>query len=128
MSRTQQEVVDTVAKHLREQGERSMAEDGDGDPMCAYRGEAGRMCAIGCLISDGRYRPQWEGIGVNHSMANVVYGREAGANERRLLRALQNLHDFAPPADFRGWVNDNLRTLCNRFRLVYPEPAKKAEA
>ncbi len=121
MSRTQQEVVDVAAKHLREQGERSMCSAGGA--VCAYRGLEGRMCAIGCLIPDDRYKPGWEGSAVDYSIAWAAYGRDPGeAGDCLLLERLQYLHDNAPAVDFCGWVNDSIRSLCINFDLVYPEP------
>jgi len=48
---TLQETFDKVARHLLTQ--QAKAEQPDGN--CAYRGEHGRKCAVGCLISDEEY-------------------------------------------------------------------------
>lgn len=123
MSRTQQEVVDTVAKHLREQGGRSGLER-DGEFVCAYRGDGGRKCSIGCLLSDKEFRPVWEGLGVTHEMAILIYRRTPSTDERLILERLQLIHDKAPPQDeWQGWINPRLRALCTEFDLVYPEPS-----
>lgn len=47
-----QEVFDYVASHLLTQNDRSLLPDGNG---CAYRGDNGRTCAVGCLIADDEY-------------------------------------------------------------------------
>lgn len=53
-----QEIFNTVATHLLTQNARSMGTapqmEGRG---CLYRGENGRMCAVGCLIKDEFYDP-----------------------------------------------------------------------
>lgn len=47
----QQEIYSLVRSHLLKQNERSICH-GDG---CAYRGDGGGKCAIGCLIKDSNY-------------------------------------------------------------------------
>lgn len=47
-----QEVFDYIVAHMFTQNERSLLPDGSG---CAYRGSDGRMCAVGCLITDDEY-------------------------------------------------------------------------
>ena len=54
-----QAVFDKVVKHLLTQKRRSESKRG-----CAYRGEDGAMCAVGCLISDKAYDPEIEGHSV----------------------------------------------------------------
>ena len=46
-----QELFDKIATHLLTQGARSENSLG----KCLYRGEFGRKCAVGCLISDEEY-------------------------------------------------------------------------
>lgn len=48
-----QEVFDYVATHMFTQNERSLLPNGS--VCCAYRGSNGRMCAVGCLITDDEY-------------------------------------------------------------------------
>ena len=47
-----QEVFDYVAAHMLTQNARSLLPDGSGR---AYRGQDGRMCAVGCLMSGDEY-------------------------------------------------------------------------
>lgn len=50
--KTKLEVVDYVTEHMRQQGfKRSMGKNSG----CAYRGDDGRVCGIGALISDEEY-------------------------------------------------------------------------
>ncbi len=60
-----QEVFDMVARHLIGQGKRSMGVvPGMGGRTCAYRGENGTKCAVGCLIPDEAYDPSIENRGI----------------------------------------------------------------
>jgi hypothetical protein len=107
----QQEIFDKVAVHLFEQGKQANKDDG----TCAYRGEAGTMCAVGCLIPDAMYVPsmddaeEWEdGVGTSVQMIwnnfpdLVEY---LGEGNLGLLNALQNVHDAFSP-----WLStENMR-------------------
>lgn len=53
---TMQEEFDAVVAHLYKQGKKAMSGKG-----CAYRGENGTMCAVGCRIPDEMYDPKMEG-------------------------------------------------------------------
>ena len=98
-----QEIFDTVVKHLAVQQQRSMAkviiDDGtpDGNTKmytCAYRGDFGMSCAVGCLIKDEDYSPAMEARRVD---ALDVMGLLPGylMPHIALLEALQLAHDSA---------------------------------
>ena len=61
---TKQEAFDQMVAHLRQQKAfsfRTIDEDEDGPYyQCAYRGEGGVACAVGCLIPDELYSPAFE--------------------------------------------------------------------
>lgn len=86
-----QEIFDRVARHLRDQGAKSQHTD----ERCAYRGENGLKCAVGCLIEDDDLARQMDGLynadvyDVYHAglLPEVLYPHIA------LLRALQDVHD-----------------------------------
>ena len=50
---TDQEAFDKMVRHLQSQNWKQ-ATEGEFGP-CVYRGDNGRMCAIGCLIPDNEY-------------------------------------------------------------------------
>ena len=52
-----QKMFDQMLTHLRNQGTKAYLKKG----TCAYRGEHGHKCAIGCLITDAGYLPEVEG-------------------------------------------------------------------
>jgi hypothetical protein len=84
----QQEIFETVARHLFSQGERALDPAG----QCAYRGKKGMKCAVGCLISDADYSESMEGYNVN----DLVDGALLPSNlvpHAYMLNRLQRLHD-----------------------------------
>ena len=81
---TAQEVFDQVAAHLLAQGAKSLREN-----ACAMRGQGGRKCAAGCLVSDGEYSRDLE---ITAWDALCSRGRVPTAH-RELIISLQEVHD-----------------------------------
>lgn len=113
-----QELFTKIATHLLQQNEKSRLADG----ICAYRGENGTMCAIGCIISDEHYTIKLEGTSVvDHEGAWKAVKRSNPAienldlhdrhNVHVMLSNLQNIHDLQPIEDWRKhllWIaNEN---------------------
>jgi hypothetical protein len=99
-----QEIFDKSVAHLRKQGVQSINQslsDSEGMPFCAYRGDNGRMCAIGCLIPDSQYEKRYEG-----KTASWVAEEEQVTAITRIqgnnLNELQRIHDQNSPDD---WEN-----------------------
>ena len=97
MTYTKQEAFDTVAKHLFEQGERSMR---GLRKTCAYRSGTGLKCAIGALIPDEMYNPKMDqpnGMDVDELTAAFPQVTELfdsfGVPYENMLRDLQDIHD-----------------------------------
>lgn len=94
---TNQETFDTVARHLLTQAEKAIR-TGTLDE-CAYRGDRGLRCAVGCLLPDDLYDPSMEG-------QSCFKGSDVGAIMQRLgydpglLELLQAIHDSRSVA---GW-------------------------
>lgn len=89
--KTEQETFDHVVAHIRAQGyERSMLPSGY---ACAYRGAAGRKCAVGCLIDDSHFSPSLEGHSVGASTVLAAVAQSGWNADMLLLRALQYAHD-----------------------------------
>lgn len=109
---TLQETFDKVARHLLTQ--QAKAEQPDGN--CAYRGEHGRKCAVGCLISDEEYDPKMEGSSVpcekeyaypsagtsilQRWMESHGYGTPVGL----FLVGMQKIHDAKDPPSWRYYL------------------------
>lgn len=91
----EQEVFDTVVRHLAKQGAKSAVmkkgETGTSYERCMYRGPDGLKCAAGALINDDEYDPSMEG---------VVFGSMSKRPARlapfeHLINRLQVAHDAA---------------------------------
>lgn len=66
---TNEEISKKIRDHLTQQRAQSLrgnAYDGE----CAYRGEEGRMCAVGVLLADEDYSPDMEGCGISECGAD----------------------------------------------------------
>jgi hypothetical protein len=100
-----QRILDTVAAHLLKQGKKSTMDHPHLSSQCAYRGEEGTKCAIGCLISDEYYTPSIEGRGVGSPDISVALDKSLGeigvyGGAADVLHRLQVLHDFTDPEDW----------------------------
>lgn len=91
---TDQELFDTVTRHLLTQNATAM----EGDGQCKYRTEDGKKCAIGCLIPDDRYDHLLEGRGVGSRRINDAAG--ISDDQVTLARRLQSVHDIYFPPDW----------------------------
>jgi hypothetical protein len=109
------------ATHLLKQGKTSSISNLDG--ICAYRGEDGAMCAIGCLIDDSAYDFVIEGKSVDMPEVEMAL-RASGINfddednlTFTLLHDLQYLHDETDP---KFWL-DELHLLSDRYQFKMVE-------
>lgn len=102
---TQQEIFDKVMRHLLTQGERSVDREGH----CAYRGDNGKKCAIGCLISDDAYNPDIEGRGISslevkaalrYSGYDYLASLSRTDTKAELLSSLRRMHDLILPREW----------------------------
>lgn len=114
MTMTRQQIFDTVVAHLRQQGRRS-----ERNGACAYRGEDGAMCAVGCLIPDKLYDPAMEGAEIYFSPKSHIVDQvlmSAGLYRfKPFLAALQRVHDnFGPNL----WESE-LEALAKQYDLIY---------
>jgi hypothetical protein len=85
-----QEVFDIVVNHLFTQGRPAY----DGDQGCMYRAPDGLRCAVGVLIPDDLYVPEFE----TNSSDKVIHdlfksGLADWREHEKLLFALQDAHD-----------------------------------
>ena len=90
---TNQELYTKVRNHLLKQNAKAML---DG---CAYRGEGGFKCAIGCLIPDSLYKESFEDNNVTHP--SVVLAAGLYPENLDLARDLQFVHDLYPPIEWQ---------------------------
>lgn len=112
-----QQVFDTVARHLLEQGCRATRHDKEGS-ICLYRNDFGMKCAVGCLIPDELYASCLEYLGPRTLFIRGCdknrpeYGFITGIREQfsetllnndliSLLSELQAIHDQAETIEWR---------------------------
>ena len=121
--KTPQEIFDTTLFHLRNQGVAAMSiysGYGDLDEIdqlrCAYRGEGGTMCAVGCHIPDRLYSPTLEGMRVE----DLPMLRDLGLSDSKdLLTELQHLHDGTlERKGLQAW-EEGMKKLATLYGLVY---------
>jgi len=105
--KTKQEVFMQVATHLLKQNAQSIKVRGDGSSSnhCAYRGNDGLQCAVGCLIPDQFYTPGLEGHDVHDNAVREAL-LDSGIDMHDddiadLLSSLQQMHDNYAPTDWR---------------------------
>lgn len=121
---TEQTVFDRVCEHLIAQGRPAAGER----HSCAYRGNDGSACAVGCLIPDDRYDEGMEGAGVGYTVLRRV---PELTPVRHLLAELQRVHDSTAlwngKSAFTGHLGFDvpllkgaLRDVAERRRLVPP--------
>ncbi|WP_323016438.1 hypothetical protein [Castellaniella sp.] len=120
-----QEIFNRVLTHLRKQGRVSMKFTPGHGITCAYRGYAGSMCAVGCLISDEAYDPDFEGESVNGERVEAALKASIGrVTERQfdLLLRLQTAHDDYIAKGMGEWEKQ-MQQIANQFNLKYAPPA-----
>lgn len=120
-----QEIFNKVVLHLSGMKKQSLRTGG----VCAYRGEGGSMCAVGCLISDEAYasRQNMEGFTASSLAARGAVsesiGRALERNDTELLTYLQSVHDRQNNWDGSGLNQDGwerLRVIADKFGLTVP--------
>lgn len=85
---TAQEVFDYVCTHLRKQNQKSRIQLPDGKFICAYRGDNGHKCAVGCVITDEQYMSVMESSNMLMFLWIPIIQSHKG-----LLQELQTAHD-----------------------------------
>jgi len=108
-----QEVFNKIVKHLRKQKRASRCKDGG-----LYFSPNGDKCSTGCLMEDGEYRDQYEGLDMNEMIAIAV----PSLHDRlfphvELLCEIQEVHDNHDPCEWE----DDLASVANEFDLLMPK-------
>ena len=103
---TKQEMFDKAVRHLLTQRSRSLDKENE---FYAYRGEEGKMCAIGIFIPNELYNEDLE-----HKQCHDIWGL-LGLNIEllKLAENLQFCHDRMSPGDWH-W---KLREIAKNFSL-----------
>lgn len=112
-----QEIFETVSRHLFKQGKRSVSGSGS---CCLYRGPNGTSCAVGCLIPDDQYNPGMEYISVDRLIENFVDTTPVLKSLKRnvgLLAELQSAHDSELSWRSSEHMRDRLKVVGRLFKL-----------
>lgn len=132
MALSNQKIFDKVARHLLNQGRRSVNSGGS----CMYRGVDNTMCAVGCLIPDRLYSKELENRPArNHSViavlekarvltpkqaADTINSSERTPSKAYLLDRLQEVHDLSTGDTDQAWreyMQKRLAALADAYGL-----------
>lgn len=106
---TDQTAFDLMVQHCFDQGFRAEAQDG----TCQYRMDNGARCAVGCLIPDDAYTPQFEGqsAGQIHMFVHTI-----AELDTEMLEEMQQTHDFLLPLATtpRALAAERMKTFLSR--------------
>lgn len=93
-----QTAFDKMIQHCFDQGTQSRRARGPGSALtiCAYRGEGGRSCAVGCLIPDSEYCVDFEGKPIGGIAVDVPSLARLSLG---MLVEVQTLHDCFLPSN-----------------------------
>lgn len=97
---TRQELFDKVVKGLAAQGFVTAYSD----VGCSYRDDSGRKCAIGQLIPDEKYLPEFEGVGISQ-LGPVVDGLSGVFVPEKTKRLAEILREVGIPLKTREDVD-----------------------
>lgn len=119
---TIRQVFAKVREHLLAQNKQSFGNSPRNAGVCAYRGQDGLSCAVGCLIADEHYDDSFEGYVLHVTDEASPFQRLAVRRLRRalsrsgvpvsapkvmdLLVDLQNLHDQHDPCIWPALLRD----------------------
>ena len=119
---TMQEIFNRVCEHAVTQNAKSENYDCDSPVYgCAYRGDDGRKCFLGVLITDEAYDPDLEGKTVASCSVRRALessGIQSTGEPRKwyFLSQLQDVHDDHEPHE---WPRE-LRNLGDKYNLAIP--------
>lgn len=134
--KTEQEIFDEVLSKLRKQGKPSMR-----GFACLYRGPESMKCAVGHLIPDTHYLPEFDASSFEEAQTDVGYLSAFNAKFREALRAggvdcgearglliaLQTAHDGWAIKGIEYWEN-LMEGVAKRWNLSYTQPKERNHA
>ena len=91
---TNEEAFQISAKHLLKQGRRAIVKGN-----CVYHAPHGAKCAIGVLIPDDEYRPEFENMWVGNICEKIP---AIVPLDVRMLERIQLIHDESSPYEWRS--------------------------
>lgn len=128
---TKQQIFDKVAAHLLQQNAQSVS-----GAQCMYRSPNGLMCAVGCLIDNEHYNPEFESLACTAMpvidalrKSNIISDKDfkdriEPKSTINMLRTIQNMHDSNDPIH---WPN-RLEAIALHYELEPYEGVKDADS
>lgn len=116
MTTLEQSIFDKVVIHLRKQNAKSLDLITN---ACAFRGENGKKCAIGCLISDEEYTSDMESYGYLRLLEEAypkLFVSTLDLNSKKLIGRLQRIHDLT---NVESWEK-GFENVVKEFNLTLP--------
>lgn len=115
-----EDIFEKSASHLLKQGKASHSKNLD--DTCAYRGDDGAMCAVGCLIDDSAYDIALEGMSLDMKEIEMALNSSGIDFDDdnftfALLQDLQYIHDETDPT---LWLHELYR-LAERYEFKMVE-------
>ncbi len=116
-----QQVFDMCVNGIREQGRRSLSENG----TPKYRSEGGCKCPAGFIIPDSDYKPEMEGLNFNRVVAkfNLLCRHSVP-----LIAAIQAAHDVAYPSSWNTGIERRPCYLFDKVGVLAALPEATQEA
>lgn len=120
---TNQEIFDKVLTHLRAQGVAAIT-----GSECSYRAQKDdgvHMCAVGCLIKDEFYDPNFEGENATDPRVLNALAQSLGVKgsftdiTRNLLRDLQVAHDHELDNFGLDDWEAQMKNIARNYELTY---------
>lgn len=118
--KTLQDAFNKAYLHLLKQNSTSMYVDEAGIMGCAYRGDAGNQCGIGCLIEDTEYSPSLEGrSAANPAVLRAIHssGYPADYLSAVFYLTIQDMHDEVEPQKWPSCLSE----IAHKAGLTVPE-------
>lgn len=119
---TAQQIFDRVADHLAKQGVAAYRRDAAGIRSCVYKNDQGQMCAVGCLIPEQSYRPEFD----DRSLMETIWEQHRERFAEHLLsapgtdaRELMHYTPFAEALAAGGVDVHEHHTLLTRLQRVH---------
>ena len=115
-----QEIFDKVYAHAMTMEKRSLI---PGTEKCAYRGDGGAMCFVGCLIDDKHFDEAFECRTVADGLVLDALRSSGIVDDTRFLKDLQSIHDSNKLVgkDFKKQVKHDLLRFALAYNLETPE-------
>lgn len=124
---TPQDIFDRVSEHLLKQGRAAINPTPHTPSMtCVYRAPNGDKCAVGCLIPDELYRPDFEGLPGHRRAIMGAAGVARTELNATLIRHLQSAHDTTLKDYGLKWWAGDMREIAVRFDLTPSQALRDA--